>query len=141
VRSCVLALGLALIVASNPGYPAQAEASGLGKFDPTGNDYVSTCIDAETNAYDSGMCMAFTHGVLEGALVGAINNAPYQKNGSKYLAGLPCIPDGVTNSQMMKVVMRFADKNPEGLQYPAGALVMRALRAAWGEATPEHPCA
>jgi hypothetical protein len=140
LRSLISTFVFFVIAATLP-LPFQAEITGLAKFNPTGNDFVSTCSDVDSNVYHSGMCIAFIQGVLEGAIVGAASNAPTRSDGTKLLVGLPCLPDGITNSQMVKVVLRYADKNPEGLQYGAAGLVVRSLSAAWGTASAQNPCA
>jgi hypothetical protein len=111
-----------------------AHADSLTGWAPTGNDYVATCISSHD------VCLAYTHGVLDGFVTGAMDNAQTRPDGSAIIKGVGCVPNGVSNGELLKVVLAYADKHPADLYKSADVLVVKAVTDAWGTTSPEHPC-
>ena len=73
--------------------------------------------------------MAFIHGVIGGFDMGS--TAQHISEGKGHPTVDLCVPNGVTNGQIIKVIKTFADRHPEQLHYPADVLVTRAITDAW----------
>jgi len=42
-----------------------------------------------------------------------------------------CVPNGVTNWQIVKVILAYTEKHPEQLHHPADVIVTKAIAEAW----------
>ena len=95
-----------------------------------GNELITQCTDTlkaveggkVDNYFGVGYCLGVTQGVRQTL---AIQNE-----------GLPavdrtCIPEGMTNGQGVRIVLKFLQDHPADLQKPAVFLVYRAYRAAY----------
>jgi hypothetical protein len=109
---------------------AEGSAFGLATF-TTGDELRENCryalsdSDAEKATPQGGLCIGFIDGFrqFEVILAAALQSAPN--------ARVMCIPDGVSNRQAIKVVVRYLDQHPESLHKYAGALVFEALSEAF----------
>jgi hypothetical protein len=97
----------------------------LAGWNATGNALVAAC---QGQGENYSQCLSFMHGALD----------------SQYLESPKghelCIPEGVTNGQLVKVVLKYADEHPENLQFPAAAFVLLGVRRAWGREGPQGSC-
>jgi hypothetical protein len=117
----------------------QTSSQSILNFDSTGNDLVASCHVRKEHStledvQDRASCAGFIHGAIQGFAQGASMNKKTQS------VVLPCIPPGVTNGQLIKVIVAYTDKHPSDLHYGASVLVWWALVDAWGLDTPEHAC-
>jgi hypothetical protein len=97
----------------------------------TGNELRSNCkyaisdSDADHATPQAGLCIGFVDGFQQfEQLTDIARKAPQNSR-------LICIPDGVTNGQSVKVVVRYLDQHPEALHKFAGLLVFEALTDAF----------
>jgi hypothetical protein len=118
-------LALALFTLTSTVAVAQAadqpdpSGDGLISFQPTGNALVAAC-DTSATLEHHAMCFAYIHGVID-------------DNFFESPAGHDlCIPDGVTNGQLVKVILNYADKHPEKLNQTAQNYIVFAIAQAWG---------
>jgi hypothetical protein len=95
---------------------AWGQSAGTTGFNTTGNDLIETCRPG--NALEMLACYSYIHGVLDGFLSGAVWNIAPRADGSLSLKQL-CIPDGVTNGELVKVILVFADRRPANLHTSA----------------------
>ena len=68
-------------------------------------------------AYDEGVC------------VGIITGEVFASHG--FTSNQICEPRGVTNSQMVAVVVRYIEQHPQDMHLPFALLAFRALHEAW----------
>lgn len=94
--------------------------SGTGTFRVTGNALVDACSSGESSTAKA-MCYAYLHGAIDGQYYTAPDKQTL------------CVPEGVTNDQLVKVVMKFANDNPQLLNRTAFFIVERGITKAWGE--------
>jgi hypothetical protein len=139
-KKTVPLLLLAALLAVRMSAWGQTPPEGLFKFDSTGNDLVAMCHIPKDNMTideleDQDTCIGFLHGALQGFAYGAIINSRGPKT-----SALPCVPTGVTNGQLIKVIVAYTDKHPAELHGDASVLVWLAVVGAWGFDSPEHPC-
>ena len=101
----------------------------------TGNGYLTMCntylqlggesgMGSEVDyrkAIDSAMCMGYHRGVIEARGI--------WETVSKFKT--ICLPDGVTDDQTIRVVVKYLNENPANLHTTAAALVMVALKEAF----------
>jgi Rap1a immunity proteins len=125
-----------LLLAATVVAPAYGvDRQGLARWDPTGNDLVASC--SATSEFESGSCIGFIQGVINGFNSGTIVQHG-RGNGEHSILDL-CVPNGVTNGQVTKVVLAYTDKHPEQLHYPADVIVTKAISEAWPlEKSPTH---
>jgi Rap1a immunity proteins len=122
-------------------FAAIAHAQSLIGWNQTGNDYVSTCRNIDDAEYAQiSECFAFTQGVLNGFWIGAASQPDRPKGHALIAYNVPCVPDGVTNAQVVKVVLAFADKHPNLLHAQAGSIVVSAVVDAWGTTLESGGC-
>jgi hypothetical protein len=115
---------------------AQADFDAAGHFSQpaiTGGDYQRGCasfrpgapapIGVDANEQEAG-CVAYTLGVLAGMRASGVwdSKAPDR----------PCLPDSYSDTEIIRVVLKFLDSHPEDLHYPAGSMVVGALGVAYG---------
>jgi Rap1a immunity proteins len=99
----------------------------LAHWDPTGNDLVASC--SSTSEFESGACVGFIQGVINGFNSGAI--VQHGRGNEQHPILDLCVPNGVTNGQATKVILAYADKHPAQLHYPADVIVTKAISEAW----------
>jgi hypothetical protein len=126
---------LIIVALLTVGISTRAKADELTGWNPTGNDYVATC-SGDPNVYSITACYAYVHGTLGGFVTGAIWQLP---TGYGIVHSL-CVPDGVTNEQVRKVILSYADKHPEFLHVDAANFIAAAIKDAWGWSSKDHPC-
>lgn len=88
----------------------------------------STRLDAENrNRTEAGLCVGFVAGVAQarGLVVGELNG----KGPDWMVRG--CVPNGVTNGQLVQVVARFLDTHPESHHLPAASPAWLAISTAF----------
>jgi hypothetical protein len=105
-----------------------ADAQSLTNWDPTGNDLVASC-SGTLGSYEQGTCLGFIHGVIGGFDMGSSGQQSIENKGRPTVD--LCVPNGVSNGQIVKVIMAFADKHPEQLHYPADVIVTKTIAEAW----------
>lgn len=119
-----MAAAIALIGMSGSGGAMAADA----KFD--GNELLAQCqqylkaADSESNydRIDAGLCTGFLQGVL-----GAFTFLREElENDSKF-----CVPNGVTNVQTARIVVKYLKDNPKLLNLNRTGLVWSALKDAY----------
>lgn len=79
----------------------------------SGNDLVTEC--ASDKSIERATCIAYVMGVLDS---GVMYDTEYTK---------VCPPDRMSAHQAAKIVVKYADNNPEQLHFPASILVHNAL--------------
>jgi len=102
-------------------------ASAVGARTMDGNDLQSGCrvvgrdigVTAQ-QGIDGGRCMGLVISLLQAGVYGLLKER-----------WMFCAPEGVTDGQAMKVVLRFLDNHPERLHQPALTLAVVALQEAW----------
>jgi hypothetical protein len=130
-QSAVLVLLMVIGVAT----AYETDRQSLTNWDPTGNDLVASC--SATSEFESGACIGFIQGVINGFNSGAIVQHG-RGNEQRSIFDL-CVPNGVTTGQTTKVILAYADKHPEQLHYPADVIVTKAVSEAWPlEKSPTH---
>lgn len=72
--------------------------------------------------YDVGYCLGLTQGVRQTMKI---------QNEGLPAVHRTCFPEGITNGQGVRVVLKFLQDNPAELQEPAVSLVYRAYRLAY----------
>ena|ERR1700733_14356508 len=118
---------------------AHGEVNPLATATPTGNDFVSTCRDFDEKplgierVFQTGICIGFVRGVLAGYIVGGVANVARE---GKDIVGNPCIPDRVSNGEIIKVVLKYLDGHPESLHFSAASEVYMSVVSAWGVVGP-----
>jgi hypothetical protein len=100
----------------------------------TGNELRENCryavseSDADHITARAGLCIGFIDGFQQFEQIMDIAMGARAANlGSRLI----CVPDGVTNGQAVKVVVRYLDQHPESLHKFAGLLVYEALTDAF----------
>ena len=101
----------------------------------TGNSLLTKCLEATkilnspsdrpsgANVAEAYQCSAFVTGIRVGLVVGST----WERN----RMALPCVPNNVPDSQLIRVVLAWLNSNPQELHQPAGVLVAVALRDAF----------
>jgi len=75
---------------------------------------------------------AFCIGYIRGVLDTMITWKAFEEEAKlKSPVAHPCIPDGVSNEQAIKVTLKFLKDRPEQLHLPADSLVFQAMRQAF----------
>jgi hypothetical protein len=129
----LIALGLFAVTVAAPAYGADRQS--LTNWDPTGNDLVASC--SATSEFESGACIGFIQGVINGFNSGT--TVQHVRSVEQHAVFDLCVPNGVTNGQLTKVVLAYTDKHPEQLHYPADIIVTKAIGEAWPlEKSPTH---
>lgn len=96
-----------------------ALAQGLIKWISTGNDLIALCKDGDAEPGDVTTLM---HGAnCAGFMLGVVESHPKL-----------CVPLGVTQTQMKKIVYSYADKNPKYLNLLAKFIVYSAIADGFG---------
>lgn len=72
--------------------------------------------------YDVGYCVGLTQGVRQTMKI---------QNEGLPAGHRTCFPDGITNGQGVRIVLKYLQDNPAKLQEPAVFLVYRAYKAAY----------
>lgn len=99
-------------------------AAAAGKVDLSANHYLAACRDfASSRAIDRD---TFTQGECFGAVSTAVEIAPLLEPNFQ-----TCIPNEVTASQSVAVVVHWLDRHPERWQQPFVFLALLALHEAW----------
>ena len=80
--------------------------------------YVDSLPDPVSSNFLGGYCLGLVHGVSDVAQV--LGSPP-----------LVCYPSGGTNSQLVRVVVKFLNDHPEALHKPDTVLVLEALNDAY----------
>lgn len=91
----------------------------------TGSNLQAYCAEAGTvrsGTYGSGLCHGYITGVFEAV---------------RAFLDTVCLPEGVTRNQILRVVERYLENNPEALQQRAVALTTSALMKEWPCEPPE----
>jgi Rap1a immunity proteins len=133
-------LFFSLVLLVGTAVPSYADTPSVVNWDPTGNDLVASCAE-KTGTYEQGACLGFIHGVIGRFDMGSSGQQSIEHKGSPTVD--LCVPNGVSNAQIIKVIMAYADKHPEQLHYPADLIVTKAIADAWPtESTTErgHVC-
>ena len=76
--------------------------------------------DTSARSLEAGICLGYAAGYRDAL--------DYQK---LYTPIEICIPDAATNGQIMRVLVKFLEENPEQLHQNAGALAFAALKIAY----------
>jgi len=127
------AIVLLMVIGGASAYGVDRQS--LANWDPTGNDLVASC--SATSEFESGACIGFIQGVINGFNSGAIVQHG-RGNEQRSIFDL-CVPNGVTTGQTTKVILAYADKHPEQLHFPADVIVTKAVSEAWPlEKSPTH---
>lgn len=125
-------LTIAVLLTAGLSATAHASDDSLTGWSATGNGLVSACNEITLTAE----CYAYIHGALDGFLTGGLWQLPAEGG---FVHNL-CVPDGVTNDQVRKVILLYADKHPEKLHMAAANLIAVAVKEAWGISSKGHPC-
>jgi Rap1a immunity proteins len=127
MKSFFITLTLLLFV--NTISPASdTDSPSLTNWDPTGNDLVASCTET-AGSFERGACLGYIHGVIGGFDMGSSGQQSIEVKGRPTVD--LCVPNGVTNGQIVKVILVFADKHPEQLNNPADVIVAQAISNAW----------
>ena len=99
----------------------------------SGNELSEDCKTSDGNS------ATFQDGVCLGYVLGAKDSFEFAAKVHHVTPDF-CIPDGVTNGQVVKVVVKYLNNHPEDLHYSAESLVVYALGAAFRCAeVPDQP--
>jgi len=114
-------IGLAGIVVAS-GLWATPAAGQESTYNVTGNDLIRLCEGAAeaVASADQGYCRGLITGAIQITRTGE-----YQRSGLNY----PCVPSNATFSQMIRVVLRYLEDNPERLHLPDYVLAVEAALA------------
>jgi hypothetical protein len=107
---------LALVFLSACVWPQSANAY------TTGNDLQDDCsaaLQGQSGAR-AGLCMGFIDGYRELAVMTQPSNAK-----------LLCLPDAVSNGQLLRVIAKYLGQHPERLHLPAAQLIYDATNDAF----------
>lgn len=108
---CVLSFAVAGLVLM-PAAPGNA-------FFELGKSLKIKC-SSDLNSYDRAFCLGYIAGIADA-----------MKDGNKINDFKACVPDGVTEEQILSVVREFLKENPGNLQYTANDLVAFAFQDAF----------
>ena len=112
---------------------AGARAFGQANY-TTGDELRENCkyavsdSDADHAMARAGFCIGFIDGFQQFEQLVDISQGANDANSS---ARLICTPDGVTNRQNVKVVVKYLDRHPEFLHKFAALLVLEAMQEAF----------
>jgi hypothetical protein len=130
-------LNLAIAVSLLATVSANAANTALLQHNPPASAIVDTCQDR--TSLDGLVCLGFVSGVIEGMRDGSTWEAivlakAYPKLAPEILTSFlnPCIPAGATNTEIVKVILKYLDNHPERLHNPATGEIYLALNDAWG---------
>jgi len=86
-------------------------------------------IDSGTDSpsYASGVCIGFVSGVLESHTLWMVVDAAQKRTHPTSF----CIPDEVTETQILRVFLKYLDEHPEKLHYPAVVMLIESVRHAF----------
>ena len=90
--------------------------------------YAVSDSDADHATARAGFCIGFIDGFQQFEQLVDISQGANDANSS---ARLICTPDGVTNRQNVKVVVKYLDRHPEFLHKFAAQLVLEAMQEAF----------
>lgn len=99
---------------------ASGSAQKLMNWGSTGNDLIALCKDGDDDA-SSSLPKLLHAANCEGFIYGVVESHPNL-----------CVPDGVTERQMEKMIYAYTDKNPAFLHYPAAVIVYSAMEDGFG---------
>jgi hypothetical protein len=113
-------LGLLLCIALIPG--AQTQDEKRASIWESGNAFLSACADlsesSRTSGYEQGVCLGFVKGIEAGVSMAY----DYENRTAPF-----CVPDEVTNGQMLRVLTKFITDHPEKAHYQTRVLELEAL--------------
>ena len=106
----------------------QKRSPSVTNWEPTGNDLVVSC-SANISSFEYGACLGYVHGVIGGFDMGSSGQQSIEIKGRPTID--LCVPNGVTNWQIVKVILAYTEKHPEQLHHPADVIVTKAIAEAW----------
>lgn len=104
---------------------------GTAHAQTTGEGILQKCkgISSKPTAFDDGFCAGYIEGVLATVYMWEANDEVAKRTHDSDVKF--CIPDTVTNGQIILVFMKYLEDHPEELHRPANTLFVIAMRKAF----------
>ena len=119
-RLRIITLALALSTTATLAYSRHHDQASVHAI--TGNDWPSICSSKTTNSFDRMYCQAYARGVADGFKLWQVGDL-----GSAQV----CIPDTVSERQLIDVVVAYIRRNPANGHLRIAAVLGLAYLEAW----------
>jgi len=122
-----LSFALLLLVSSNVVYASTAQLDGNGLLDKCRLLFSDAAHPSDTTLLNGGYCAGYVAGVTDVETMWEATDKQTKAHTSEHY----CMPEEVNNGQMLKILKKWLDNNPDKLHWRADTIIHVALMEAF----------